>query len=747
MQVEGIYTAEPRFEAQAKALKLKQEMAAAAAEEQKRLRGMPGLDLVETPKPLERQIRAEVEAKVKERAPEAVRQTQTSKVFAKPEVYDRAVTPGSIAGLGEAASVARLRGAMANLAYNQNKLRQLADEPLTTTGGEALSPTLGNLDRWLDQPRQRKRYETQRLVQRLVQKLPTLDYLSWADRGMPRPETYTKENLTDYVPRIEQLANYPWEMTKEMRSEAKEVINTAHTVGTIGNGGSLVNFDPYRQALAAKDDEAAAKWADLFYKLDGNVHTKQYAVGKGFMDGTGYTSAMDVITQLSPLEQPKQEFKAFQNGADLAAKKEPALNSAAYLAGRYAQLRTLGELTGMGLNARGASGPYVPYIRAGLTFGASQAIQESGDLATGRISLPEYLNHLSKVEKQGMFAQALGELFAAGYYGAHYGGHGMGNGVPQLPGGTGASTGTSLMPQTGAPSNSLINIRNRDIVAIAGALQERGVGARDAILTAIDLAEIKRKAGENALTMTEKAFDEAFEKGFNYDIMQEIRETYSDKLKEELKSGRAREESKEEFIRRATAEGYTTYDRQDTCYGFRRVEYPSGRKAGKEVEASFRAQEELKMLGIQADVIDTEVLYNRNGITRRKRILQAATLSHGHVVINYMLDMPFKETAGHEAFHLWESGFGREEYVEILRDNLVFSSEDFIHFQNEIAQHYMNGQIDVTNDEEFDALAEEIFAYLSGMIHAGDRDAFLRPMFRDYDAVKAAWYELIRKNR
>ena len=135
MQVEGIYTAEPRFEAKAKALKLKQEMAAAAEEGRKRLRGMPGLDLVETPKQLERQIRTEVEAKVKERAPEAVRQTQTSKAFAKPEVYDRAVTPSSIAGLGEAASVARFRGAMANLAYNQNKLRQLADEPLTTTGG------------------------------------------------------------------------------------------------------------------------------------------------------------------------------------------------------------------------------------------------------------------------------------------------------------------------------------------------------------------------------------------------------------------------------------------------------------------------------------------------------------------------------------------------------------------------------------------------------------------------------------
>ena len=68
MQVEGIYTAEPRFEAKAKALKLKQEMAAAAAEEQKRLRGMPGLDLVETPKQLERQIRTEVEANAADRS-------------------------------------------------------------------------------------------------------------------------------------------------------------------------------------------------------------------------------------------------------------------------------------------------------------------------------------------------------------------------------------------------------------------------------------------------------------------------------------------------------------------------------------------------------------------------------------------------------------------------------------------------------------------------------------------------------
>ena len=79
MQVEGIYTAEPRFEAKAKALKLKQEMAAAAEEGRKRLRGMPGLDLVETPKQLERQIRTEVEARV----PEEVWKPKTTRMFEK----------------------------------------------------------------------------------------------------------------------------------------------------------------------------------------------------------------------------------------------------------------------------------------------------------------------------------------------------------------------------------------------------------------------------------------------------------------------------------------------------------------------------------------------------------------------------------------------------------------------------------------------------------------------------------------
>ena len=742
LQVEGIYTAEPRFEAKAKALKLKQEMAAAAEEGRKRLRGMPGLDLVETPKRLEWQIRTEVEARV----PEEVWKQKTTRVFEKPEIYDRTVTPSSIAGLGEAASVARLRGAMANLAYNQNKLRQLADEPLTTTGGAALSPTLGNLDRWLDQPRQRERYETQRLVQRLMQKLPTLDYLSWADRGMPRPETYTKENLTDYVPRIEQLANYPGRPTKEMKREEKEILGTAYMPEGLGNGVSIWNFEPYKQAKNSGNKEAERQWEKNYYGLVSQGFPRSYAMSQGFLNGSAALPVAETIAAISKSDDFLNSLQAYQEQGSRASARYPGWNQAGAVMGEAVKYLALRKAIGALVGAAGAAGPFVPFLTAGLIFSASRALQESGDLATGRITLPEYLNHLSKAEKQGMFAQALGELFAAGYYGAHYGGHGMGNGVPQLPGGTGASTGTSLMPQTGAPSNSLINIRNRDIVAIAGALQERGVGARDAILTAIDLAEIKRKAGENALTMTEKAFDEAFEKGFNYDIMEEIRETYSDELKEELKSGRAREESKEEFIQRANAEGYTTYEGKKGTYGFRRA---GDLRWGDRATARYyyEAQREFRELGLDITFIDGEVWWNNNGITHYKIIPEAAALDHSMVVINKNATIKPREMAGHEAFHCWKNDDCRENFIDVVTDNLIFTSEEFLNFQGPIAAAYLKDEVDVTDDSQMDAFYEELFAYFGGRIHAGIYDAELCPMFRNYGAVKAAWYELIRKNR
>ena len=64
-----------------------------------------------------------------------------------------------------------------------------------------------------------------------------------------------------------------------------------------------------------------------------------------------------------------------------------------------------------------------------------------------------------------------------------------------------------------------------------------------------------------------------------------------------------------------------------------------------------------------------------------------------------------------------------------------------------IASAYLNDDVDVTDESQLDRFYEELFAYLGGRIHAGIYDELLRPMFRDYDAVKAAWYALVQRKR
>ena len=55
--------------------------------------------------------------------------------------FDRTATPSSIAGLGEAVSTARLKGALANLEYNENKLRAM--EAAQQTPERVLPENLG----------------------------------------------------------------------------------------------------------------------------------------------------------------------------------------------------------------------------------------------------------------------------------------------------------------------------------------------------------------------------------------------------------------------------------------------------------------------------------------------------------------------------------------------------------------------------------------------------------------------------
>ena len=96
--------------------------------------------------------------------------------------------------------------------------------------------------------------------------------------------------------------------------------------------------------------------------------------------------------------------------------------------------------------------------------------------------------------------------------------------ISQRKAGTGG--GTALVPISSAkmPTNSLTGAQSQEIAVLAGALQEHGMSAEEAALLAVDLAEIRQNAGRDTQMLTEKEFYEAFEKGFNYEIMQEIRD-------------------------------------------------------------------------------------------------------------------------------------------------------------------------------------------------------------------------------
>lgn len=117
------------------------------------------------------------------------------------------------------------------------------------------------------------------------------------------------------------------------------------------------------------------------------------------------------------------------------------------------------------------------------------------------------------------------------------------------------------------------------------------------------------------------------------------------------------------------------------------------------------------------------------------------------VAINEHFSMDPKNAAGHEAFHFWEGSNARQEFEEILRSNLIFTSEAFQDYQSLITQDYFGEEVSLDAAEDFGRLMEEISAYIAGDLHSGAHEAELRAMLRDYDAVKAAWEALTEYGR
>jgi len=203
---------------------------------------------------------------------------------------------------------------------------------------------------------------------------------------------------------------------------------------------------------------------------------------------------------------------------------------------------------------------------------------------------------------------------------------------------------------------------------------------------------------------------------------------------QEVNGNERREETREAFYRRAHEKKYTVRERGQIACGYTSV--------ANKTRSAGQTERNLKKLGIQV-IVHEGLEANVNGITRV--ILGDATSVAGDAVYvrNSMKTDPI-ETAGHEAFHFWKHTDARIEYKETVAENIVFSSDAFIQFQKKIADAYFGEEIGI-EDDGADKLSEEIFAYITGLIHAGDSEEIVRPFLRDYDAVMAAWDDLIKK--
>lgn len=199
-------------------------------------------------------------------------------------------------------------------------------------------------------------------------------------------------------------------------------------------------------------------------------------------------------------------------------------------------------------------------------------------------------------------------------------------------------------------------------------------------------------------------------------------------------SNERQEETRESFYRRANEEVRTVRERGKITCGY----YPATDKTGR----AGKTEKALQELGIPV-IVHEGLEANIDGFTRT--IYGAASSVAGDVVyVRNNLETDPVETAGHEAYHFWKNTGTWSIYADIIIDNIDFSSDEFIQFQKDIAEIYFGEEIGI-EDDGVDKLAEEIFAYITGLVHAGDPSGEVHGFLRDYDAVKTAWDALVEE--
>ena len=214
------------------------------------------------------------------------------------------------------------------------------------------------------------------------------------------------------------------------------------------------------------------------------------------------------------------------------------------------------------------------------------------------------------------------------------------------------------------------------------------------------------------------------------------------KTEQEDKANGRRKETREDFHRRAVQEGCTVNDRGEIAYAFRPV-------ADWNLSENIRiAKRNLREKGIQVIVCDLFEV-NRDSITSKR--MNATTDAGEAVYLHTTMETDPIETAEHEAYHFWKHTQARMDYFAELYKNFDFDSPAATDLLREIEKAYIESKkadaeidVEVESDESV-KLIEEAFAYVTGFAASGDQLGIAHKILRDYDSVKDAWDDLIKK--
>lgn len=145
---------------------------------------------------------------------------------------------------------------------------------------------------------------------------------------------------------------------------------------------------------------------------------------------------------------------------------------------------------------------------------------------------------------------------------------------------------------------------------------------------------------------------------------------------------------------------------------------------------------ELEKLGVPAFVHagDLEVLANDGVVLEAHE--SAATVNDSAVGVANDIDIPAKETAGHEAYHFHDGKPVRDTYAEVVAENVDLGSEAFESLFEDINSDYFGGSYDIGSPKHRDQFQEEMTAYVSGYIH---NNSVPEGLLLDESAVREAW--------